>query len=396
MQIHFDDCQRLFELPRAQLLRTLASFARGQPLWHPLGFVSCTVAQGPEWALKVHLWPVGARLTKKPNWPIHDHAFKIESRVLHGALRNRVYSLSPGEKFELYRVDYESKASSLIATGRRADLILEKSAMQETDSIYAIDKGVFHNSFVPCSKSTATVVLKTVRQSDMPLVVGRPFSVGVKLPLYSRTVFPESIFWDSVFVQPSLQSTIGLEIGVVRLENFQDSWAVEYAREVVKLKLILGDRFCGAEHIGSTSIFGLDAKPIIDLMIAVPSMDVAQAAIEDLTRAGYVFRPDGSLADRVYFNKRDSGRDSHHISLTTIDSNFWAEKIVFREYLRADEKLREEYQLLKRDLSSRHPRDRVAYTNSKRDFVYRVLDRAYANRFGDPLLLQKLRPIAVQ
>src|SRR6218665_1155850 len=151
MLIHFDNCRSLIFLPKPQLFRMLALFARGQPLWHPLGFISCTLAQGPDWALKVRLWPMGTRLTKRPNWPIHDHSYRIESRVLHGALRNRVYSMVPGERFERYRVDYESKASSLTPTGQRTDLFLEKSAHQESDSLYVVEKGVFHNSFVPTS-----------------------------------------------------------------------------------------------------------------------------------------------------------------------------------------------------------------------------------------------------
>lgn len=388
MSIRFDDCVELVSLPRDELLRSLSLLATGVPLWHPLGFVSCTLASAPDWALKVHLWPKGKRLSKSPNWPIHDHAFRIESRILHGTLRNREYSLTPGTRCELYRVVYENKSSGLVRTRSLTDVKLTKSTVHVTDDSYSIERSEFHNTVVSIDTSAATVVLKTNRGDSFPLVVGRPWAAERLAPLYQRESFPEDVFWRSVFSPlESPHVPIGLKTGELRLSDHTPDWTVAYAHEVLELRRLLADHFITAEHIGSTSIPDIPAKPIVDMMVAVPTMRIAQQMIGRMTEAGYVYRPDGSLPDRVYFNRRSGQVDTHHVSISTTSTNFWAEKCVFRDFLRANRIAKEQYAKLKQTLASSLGNDRVAYTNSKREFVYGVLKQAVHERNGNPEFL---------
>jgi GrpB-like predicted nucleotidyltransferase (UPF0157 family) len=383
MLTHFDDCLRLMAAPRDELIATLTSNRRGTPLWHPLGFVSCTICAGLGWALKVHVWPKGSRRAKQPNWPIHDHLFRIDSRLLQGSIRNRVYEVRAGESLEMYSVDYESKASTLVPTGRFVDVTLARSAIQATDSRYVVELGEFHHSYVPTNALAASVVLKTARIEAHPFVIGRRQTTAAQLPLYERATYPPDVFWRLALADnkgPDPQ--VGLEAGIVRLVAFDRSWAEAYEAEVAVLRKLLGPEFLYSEHIGSTALPGVaEAKPIIDLMVAVPSMRAAVNLIDVLRTAGYVYRPDGSLPDRIYFNKRMGHHDTHHISLTTLNSMFWDEKIVFRDYLRAHPRRAEQYRRLKNRLAAAFPSDRPSYTKGKEDFVYSTLRKAVAERF---------------
>lgn len=386
---HFDDCARLLDAPRKELLAELSRNARGVPLWHPLGFVSCTMASGPDWALKVHLWPKSRRLTKRPNWPIHDHVYRIDSRILQGSIRNRVYTVNPGSRFELYSVDYENKASSLLPSGTRVDISIASSTSLSVDSRYRIELGTFHHSYVAQTALAASLVLKTLRTSVGPYVVGRPYSSKIRLPLYAREPYPSDVFWRLVLAGSELlDPVVGLEAGIVRLNSFREDWAIAYDVEVARLRLLLGDLFLASEHIGSTALPGVvEAKPIIDMMVAVPTMSMANELIGRLTGAGYVYRPDGSLPDRVYFNRRNGPHDTHHISLTTLNSTFWVEKVVFRDYLRAHPSDAARYRQLKRRLAGAYPTNRRAYTDGKEQFVYSTLKRAAEEGFGIAHLL---------
>ena len=383
MLTHFDDCLRLMEAPRDELIATLSSNQRDTPLWHPLGFVSCTISEGVGWALKVHVWPKGSRLAKRPNWSIHDHVFRIHSRLLQGSLRNRVYEVRPGSSLEIYSVDYESKASALIPTGRFVDVTLARSDSQPKDSRYVVEIGQFHHSHVPTNTLAASLVLKTGRIEARPLVIGRRHSSAIQLPVYERSTYPPSVFWRLALAESATPDPqIGLEAGIVRLAPFDQSWSEAYEAEVTVLRQLLGSAFLFSEHIGSTALPGVaQAKPIIDMMVAVPSMQIADNLIDVLRMAGYVYRPDGSLPDRVYFNKRAGHHDTHHVSLTTRNSLFWDEKIIFRDYLRAHPRRAEQYLRLKRRLAAAFPSDRPSYKKGKEDFVYSTLRKAVAEGF---------------
>ncbi|MFC7546382.1 GrpB family protein [Plantactinospora sp. GCM10030261] len=127
----------------------------------------------------------------------------------------------------------------------------------------------------------------------------------------------------------------------------------------------------GVHHTGSTSIPGLAAKPIIDMMAGVRDLAESRAAIPVLAGLGWAHgrhRPD----EAHWFHKPLSGTPTHGLHLTEPGSALWRERLTFRDALRADAGLRDEYQALKLRLAGEHD-DVAAYTADKREFVARVL-----------------------
>src|SRR2546423_12254807 len=171
---------------------------------------------------------------------------------------------------------------------------------------------------------------------------------------------------------------LGLSRGTVRVVPYRPEWAALFAREAALLRSIMGAAALGIEHIGSTSIEGMDAKPIIDLMVAVNSLGGAKVWIPELEAAGYEFRPDETVPDRLFFAKGPRSRRTHHLSLAEPTSEFYVHKLLFRNFLRRCAEARAEYRALKKRLARVHPEDRGAYTAGKRAFVERILSLAVA------------------
>jgi len=167
--------------------------------------------------------------------------------------------------------------------------------------------------------------------------------------------------------------TLGLESGIVRLEPYDPAWPELFAAEAERLQKL----FAGAglvvtlEHTGSTSIPGLAAKPILDILGGYPEGTLVSEYIDVLTAAGYVHRGDQGIPGREFF-RRGNPR-AYHLHLTAIDSPFWRDHLAFRNRLRADEALRDAYAALKHDLAARFPRDREAYIEAKGSFVNDIL-----------------------
>jgi GrpB-like predicted nucleotidyltransferase (UPF0157 family) len=122
----------------------------------------------------------------------------------------------------------------------------------------------------------------------------------------------------------------------------------------------------GIHHIGSTSVPGLAAKPIVDMVAGVHDLEEAHGAFEPLERLGWVWHPHRPEAHAFF--KRDGERETHHLHLTEPDSDLWRERLAFRDALRADASLREEYAAWK----ARHAGS-DGYTADKRPLVLRVL-----------------------
>jgi GrpB-like predicted nucleotidyltransferase (UPF0157 family) len=130
----------------------------------------------------------------------------------------------------------------------------------------------------------------------------------------------------------------------------------------------------GIHHIGSTSVPGLAAKPVIDMIAGVRDLDEARGAFDTLLAHGYHFAPHRPEAHR--FAKPSLTQSTHGLHLTEPGSALWRERLAFRDALRGDAALAAEYQSLKQRLAVEHPRDIRAYTDGKRAFVARVLAAA--------------------
>lgn len=127
------------------------------------------------------------------------------------------------------------------------------------------------------------------------------------------------------------------------------------------------------EHVGSTSVPGLDAKPIIDMQASLRSFSDWRDVAPRLVERGYTFMAGRVYDARVFLQKGPDELRTHYLSLIEANTVEWRLRLRFRDALRSDAVLRREYQDLKRRLLREHADDRPAYTAAKADFVARVL-----------------------
>jgi GrpB-like predicted nucleotidyltransferase (UPF0157 family) len=157
---------------------------------------------------------------------------------------------------------------------------------------------------------------------------------------------------------------------------YDPAWPARYEAERARLLAAAGARLLAIEHVGSTAVPGLAAKPIVDILGGCASLDDAERAVPDLTRDGWDYRGDGTIPDRRYLVKYVAGVRTFHLHLCARGGDFWRRHIAFRDALRAHPDLASAYATLKRELAARHRDDRVAYTDAKTEFVESALAAA--------------------
>jgi len=161
----------------------------------------------------------------------------------------------------------------------------------------------------------------------------------------------------------------------ISLVDHDPTWAVRFAEQQARLSVLLAPWLAGPiEHVGSTSVPGLRAKPIVDLLGPVETLDAAEAAIPMLEEAGWLFWPDDPNRHyRLWFLRPRPDARTHHLQIIARSHPAARALIVFRDALRDDPRLRAGYAALKDQLAAQHRTDREAYTNAKADFVRAVL-----------------------
>ena len=170
-------------------------------------------------------------------------------------------------------------------------------------------------------------------------------------------------------------NNLGLQRGTVQLLPYQESWATEFAAERARLAMVLGDRVLDIQHVGSTSVPGQVAKPIIDIAIAVASLDAVNELIAPLAQLGYDYKPDSGVPGRRFFAKGPESKQTHHLHLSKNDTVFRS-LTQFRDRLIVDAEIAEQYSILKQDLASKFASDRASYTKGKNEFIAKVLRKS--------------------
>lgn len=159
----------------------------------------------------------------------------------------------------------------------------------------------------------------------------------------------------------------------VELHEPDPLWALQFLQEQAALNEALAPWLVGPpEHIGSTAVPGLAAKPVIDIMAPVASLAASRAAQVAAGALGYLYHP--YQAERMHwFCKPSPVHRTHHLHLVPLGSPLWCDRLAFRDALRASPALCAEYEGLKRQLAAAHRHDREAYTEGKSAFVASVL-----------------------
>ena len=162
----------------------------------------------------------------------------------------------------------------------------------------------------------------------------------------------------------------------VEVVDYDHDWLRLYAEERDRIRTAIGDAAVAIEHVGGTAVPGLPAKPVIDVMVGVEDIERAGPAVAALINLGYEYVPEfeSELPDRRYF--RRGTPDTHHVHMVAVSSDFFAEHLLFRDWLRDHPQAAEEYGKLKRGLASRHRFDREAYRAGKVPFIDTVVAAA--------------------
>ena len=155
-------------------------------------------------------------------------------------------------------------------------------------------------------------------------------------------------------------------------------WPHLYDEETARITRYLVERGLSLkfEHSGSTSIPGLAAKPILDILAGRASDEDRSTIIDALQTAGYTYRGEQGIPGRDFFRRGDPR--SFHLHLTTIGSAFWHDHLMFRDYLRSHQDALNEYARVKLELAEKYPFNREAYIEGKTAFVLSILERARA------------------
>ncbi len=148
------------------------------------------------------------------------------------------------------------------------------------------------------------------------------------------------------------------------------AWPAVFAEEAARLARVLGEALIAIHHIGSTAVPGLAAKPILDLLPIVRSLEAVDGARAALEAEGYEVRGEYGMPGRRYLVRRVPHPVHAHAWLA--DHPAVARHLAFRDHLRAHPEVAAAYGALKRDLAARHAADREAYQDGKAGFIARI------------------------
>ena len=173
-----------------------------------------------------------------------------------------------------------------------------------------------------------------------------------------------------------MNASLGLESGTVRVVPHDPRWSVLFAQEAQRIRdaLAARDLTLAIEHMGSTAVPGLSAKPIVDLLAGWDRVEELPRLIDALRDAGYIHRGEQGIPGREFFRRGDPRQ--YHLHLAQFGGPFWRDHLAFRDLLRADAGIASAYDALKHMLAEKYPRDREAYIDGKTEFVQDMLERA--------------------
>lgn len=170
----------------------------------------------------------------------------------------------------------------------------------------------------------------------------------------------------------------------IRLIDYDPKWPILYEEEKASILGVIGDFIVDIQHIGSTAVPGLAAKPIIDIMMAIRRLALVENCIQPLQTIGYEYLGEYGIPGRHYFRKPPGHPHStHHVHMVERESDFWERHILFRDFLRVHSDEAQRYYELKREVAAKFVSERDAYTEAKTAFIKSVVDKARASKTTD-------------
>lgn len=163
---------------------------------------------------------------------------------------------------------------------------------------------------------------------------------------------------------------------IVNLKNYDPNWANQFEIEKNNILSVISNKIIAIEHIGSTSIIGLGAKPIIDIMVGVANLEDTDNLIKPLSRMEYEYVHKPELTERRFFRKGLFGHGTSHLHICEFNSKEWNEKLLFRNYLRNNAEAVKQYYKLKEKLAKEFKYNRQIYTLKKEPFIREIIEKA--------------------
>jgi GrpB-like predicted nucleotidyltransferase (UPF0157 family) len=169
---------------------------------------------------------------------------------------------------------------------------------------------------------------------------------------------------------------IGLKRGTVKLVKHNPKWRHSFEKEAEKMRRVFGKDALEIQHVGSTAIPGILAKPIIDIALIVPSLRKANHYEERLKEIGYKIKKNDDRKERLFFTKGPEKKRTHYLHIGAIDSGYVEDMILFRDYLRKNKDFAKEYSELKEQLAKRYHNTREIYTTKKEKLIKKIVKNA--------------------
>ena len=169
---------------------------------------------------------------------------------------------------------------------------------------------------------------------------------------------------------------IGVPRDKVILVDYQESWQQQFQQEKQRLLNACGEKLTAVEHVGSTSVPGLVAKPLLDIAVALKALEDGEDAVPCIIRLGYEYLGERGIPGRFYFVLRAEGRSLAHVHMYEQNHSDLRDLVAFKTYLLHHPEAVQAYAELKRELYVKYRDDRSSYTSVKGAFIQTILSKA--------------------
>ncbi|OGZ42253.1 MAG: hypothetical protein A3C80_01420 [Candidatus Ryanbacteria bacterium RIFCSPHIGHO2_02_FULL_45_43] len=169
---------------------------------------------------------------------------------------------------------------------------------------------------------------------------------------------------------------IGLKRGTVKLVKHNPTWKQSFEREAKKIRKVFSKDALDIQHVGSTAVPGILAKPIIDIALIVPSLQKTKRYVKKLQALGYELKKNDVKKERLFFTKGPEEKRTHYLHVGENDSGYTEDMILFRDYLRKHKSTAKHYSELKSKLAGKYQNTREIYTTKKEKLVKKIVRKA--------------------